>query len=115
MSMRSQHDPLMHPTRYFSPEKTSSSVYVAWDKALAAEGLYGEEVDQLPVGFSDWGTQMTSKSTRQFFNELGSPRPSLGPARRRITPAARPGWPPSSASGSILPTPPRWRRRRSSR
>lgn len=56
---------------YFGPEKTSASVQVAWDKALAAEGLYAAEADQLPVAFSDRGTQMTSKSTRQFFNEIG--------------------------------------------
>jgi putative transposase len=57
--------------RYFGPEKTSSSVQAAWDKSLAAEGLYAEEIDKLPVAFSDRGTQMTSKSTRQFFNEIG--------------------------------------------
>lgn len=57
--------------RYFGPEKTSASVQTAWDKSLAAEGLYAVEVEQLPVAFSDRGTQMTSKSTRQFFNEIG--------------------------------------------
>lgn len=57
--------------RYFGPEKTSSSVQVAWDKALAAEGLYAEQAEHLPAAFSDRGTQMTSKSTRQFFNEIG--------------------------------------------
>lgn len=57
--------------RYFGPENTSASVQTAWDKALAAEGLYAEEVENLPVAFSDRGTQMTSKSTRQFFNDIG--------------------------------------------
>lgn len=58
-------------SRYFGPEKTSSSVQTAWDKALAAEGLYAAEPESLPGAFSDRGTQMTSKSTRQFFNEIG--------------------------------------------
>lgn len=57
--------------RYFGPEKTSASVQAVWDKSLAAEGLYAEEIENLPVAFSDRGTQMTSKSTRQFFNEIG--------------------------------------------
>lgn len=57
--------------RYFGPEKTSASVQAAWDKSLAAEGLYAEEAHNLPVAFSDRGTQMTSKSTRQFFNDIG--------------------------------------------
>jgi transposase InsO family protein len=57
--------------RYFGPEKISSSVQAAWDKSLAAEGLYAEEAEHLPAAFSDRGTQMTSKSTRQFFNEIG--------------------------------------------
>lgn len=57
--------------RYFGPEKTSSSVQESWDKSLAAEGLYAEEVEGLPTAFSDRGTQMTSKSTGQFFNEIG--------------------------------------------
>jgi putative transposase len=57
--------------RYFGPEKTSAAVQAAWDKSLAAEGLYAAEIDRLPVAFSDRGTQMTSKSTRQFFNEIG--------------------------------------------
>lgn len=57
--------------RYFGPENTSASVQTAWDKALASEGLYAEDIDKLPVAFSDRGTQMTSRSTRQFFNDIG--------------------------------------------
>lgn len=57
--------------RYFGPENTSASVQTAWDKALAAEGLYAQDAHHLPVAFSDRGTQMTSKSTRQFFNDIG--------------------------------------------
>ncbi|MGH2812709.1 MAG: transposase [Actinomycetota bacterium] len=57
--------------RYFGPEKTSSSVQAVWDKSLSAEGLYAEEVEGVPTAFSDRGTQMTSKSTRQFFNDIG--------------------------------------------
>jgi transposase InsO family protein len=57
--------------RHFGPEKTSASVQAAWDKALATEGLYAQDVETLPVAASDRGTQMTSKSTRQFFADIG--------------------------------------------
>ncbi|MDQ3751798.1 MAG: DDE-type integrase/transposase/recombinase [Actinomycetota bacterium] len=57
--------------RYFGPEGTSSSVHSAWDKALANEGLLGEDAPKLPMAASDRGTQMTSKSTQQFFFDLG--------------------------------------------
>lgn len=57
--------------RHFGPEATSRSVQTAWEKALAAEGLLGEEAPPLPQAVSDRGTQMTSKSTQAFFAELG--------------------------------------------
>ncbi|MCA1680732.1 MAG: IS3 family transposase [Actinobacteria bacterium] len=57
--------------RYFGPEQTSAAVQQAWDKALAAEGLLAEDAPRLPMAASDRGTQMTSKSTRQFFFDLG--------------------------------------------
>ncbi len=57
--------------RYFGPEQTSSAVHDAWDKALAKEGLLAEDAPRLPVAASDRGTQMTSKSTQQFFFDLG--------------------------------------------
>ncbi len=57
--------------RYFGPEQTSATVHDAWDKALAKEGLLGEDAPKLPVAASDRGTQMTSKSTQQFFFDLG--------------------------------------------
>jgi putative transposase len=57
--------------RYFGPERTSSAVHSAWDKALANEGLLGEDAPPLPMAASDRGTQMTSKSTQQFFFDLG--------------------------------------------
>jgi transposase InsO family protein len=57
--------------RYFGPEQTSAAVQIAWDKALAEEGLLAEDGPRLPVAASDRGTQMTSKSTQQFFFELG--------------------------------------------
>jgi putative transposase len=57
--------------RYFGPEQTSSAVHSAWDKALANEGLLGEDAPKLPMAASDRGTQMTSKSTQQFFFDLG--------------------------------------------
>jgi putative transposase len=57
--------------RYFGPEETSSAVQIAWDKALADEGLLAEDAPKLPVAASDRGTQMTSKSTQQFFFDLG--------------------------------------------
>lgn len=57
--------------RYFGPEATSHSVQAAWDKALAAEGLLEDNGPPLPVAVSDRGTQMTSRSTRAFFSDLG--------------------------------------------
>jgi putative transposase len=57
--------------RYFGPEQTSSAVQIAWDKALAEEGLLAEDAPKLPAAASDRGTQMTSKSTQQFFFDLG--------------------------------------------
>ena len=57
--------------RYFGPEQTSAAVQVAWDKALAEEGLLLEDAPKLPKAASDRGTQMTSKSTQQFFFDLG--------------------------------------------
>lgn len=57
--------------RYFGPEQTSSAVQIAWDKALAEEGLLAEDAPRLPTAASDRGTQMTSKSTQQFFFDLG--------------------------------------------
>jgi putative transposase len=57
--------------RHFSPEATSDAVQTAWGKALANEGLLAAEGPDLPVAASDRGTQMTSRSTRQFFFDLG--------------------------------------------
>lgn len=57
--------------RYFGPEQNSAAVQVAWDKALAEEGLLLEDAPKLPQAASDRGTQMTSKSTQQFFFDLG--------------------------------------------
>lgn len=57
--------------RYFGPEQTSAAVHSAWDKALANEGLLTEDAPKLPMAASDRGTQMTSKSTQQFFFDLG--------------------------------------------
>lgn len=57
--------------RYFGPEETSAVVQSAWDKALAEEGLLAEDAPRLPAAASDRGTQMTSKSTQQFFFDLG--------------------------------------------
>ncbi|MDP9302671.1 MAG: IS3 family transposase [Actinomycetota bacterium] len=57
--------------RHFSPEATSEAVQSAWGKALAAEGLLGADGPGLPAAASDRGTQMTSRSTRAFFFDLG--------------------------------------------
>lgn len=57
--------------RHFAPEATSASVQTAWEKALANEGLLAGEGPELPMAVSDRGTQMTSRSTRCFFNDLG--------------------------------------------
>ena len=55
----------------FSPEATSQTVQDAWGKALAEEGLLVAEGPDLPAAASDRGTQMTSRSTRAFFADLG--------------------------------------------
>lgn len=57
--------------RCFSPEATSESVQTAWGKSLAAEGLLSSDGPPMPVAASDRGTQMTSRSTRAFFFDLG--------------------------------------------
>lgn len=57
--------------RSFSPEATSEAVQTAWGKSLAAEGLLGAGGPPMPVAASDRGTQMTSRSTRAFFFDLG--------------------------------------------
>jgi transposase InsO family protein len=56
------------------PQATAAEVIATWDKALAAEGLLAlEEAERpsLPASLSDRGTQMTSRSVRAFFNDLG--------------------------------------------
>jgi transposase InsO family protein len=56
------------------PQATAAQVIATWDKALAAEGLLGLEDGDRPVppaSLSDNGTQMTSRSVRAFFNDLG--------------------------------------------
>lgn len=56
---------------HFGPEQTSAALQTAWAKSLAAEGLLVEDGPSLPKAHSDRGTQMTSRSTRAFFAELG--------------------------------------------
>jgi len=55
----------------FSPEATSQTVQDAWGKSLASEGLLAQEGPGLPAAASDRGAQMTSRSTRAFFADLG--------------------------------------------
>ena len=51
---------------------TVESVKKAWDKALSFEGLMGVlAAPQMPLALSDHGVQMTAKSMKQFFKELG--------------------------------------------
>jgi hypothetical protein len=57
--------------RSFSPEATSHTVQLARWKALANEGLLAEEDPGMPLAHSDRGAQMTSRSTRVFFFDLG--------------------------------------------
>lgn len=57
--------------RHFGPEADSAAVQTAWGKALASEGLLAEEAPAMPGAHSDRGTQMTSRSTRTFFVDLG--------------------------------------------
>jgi transposase InsO family protein len=91
--------------RYFGPEETSSAVQIAWDKALAEEGLLAEDAPRLPAAASDRGTQMTSKSTQQFFFDLKSCRASLERERRPTTLRVRRGSRRSSANASTTRTP----------
>lgn len=57
---------------HLSLSATVESVKKAWDKALSAEGLMGVlEAPQMPLALSDHGVQMTAKSMKQFFKDLG--------------------------------------------
>lgn len=49
--------------------RSSDDVIATWDEALEAEGLL--ESGDKPLAFSDQGPEMKSKSTREYFNELG--------------------------------------------
>lgn len=101
--------------RSFGPEATSASVQAAWDKALANEGLYAEEAPALPAAHSDRGTQMTSRSTRAFFADLGIAQ-SFSRPRTPTDNATCESWMATgSASACTRPTPPTWRRSRSRR
>ncbi len=56
------------------PQATAAEVIATWDKALATEGLLGlgdGDRPTPPASLSDNGTQMTSRSVRAFFNDLG--------------------------------------------
>lgn len=57
--------------RAFGPAADSLLVQEAWEKALATEGLLADEGPELPLAVSDRGTQMTSRSTKLFFFDLG--------------------------------------------
>lgn len=51
---------------------TVESVKKAWDKALVSEDLLGiEGVPEMPLALSDHGVQMTAKTMKQFFKDLG--------------------------------------------
>lgn len=57
---------------HLSLSATVESVKKAWDKALSAEGLMGVlGAPQMPLALSDHGVQMTAKSMKQFFKDLG--------------------------------------------
>ena len=49
--------------------RNSDDIIATWDAALMAEGLL--ESDAKPLAFSDRGPEMKSKSTKEYFNELG--------------------------------------------
>lgn len=52
------------------PNATSDEVKDVFDKALANEGLLGEDA-KMPKSLSDRGPQMRSKTIRRFFYDLG--------------------------------------------
>jgi transposase InsO family protein len=49
--------------------RNSDDVIATWDQALEREGLL--ESDDKPLAFSDRGPEMKSKTTREYFNEIG--------------------------------------------
>lgn len=52
-----------------SYSRNSDDVIATWDAALESEGLL--ESDDKPLAFSDKGPEMKSKTTREYFNEIG--------------------------------------------
>jgi putative transposase len=52
-----------------SNSRNSDDVIATWDQALLAEGIL--ESGDKPLAFSDRGPEMKSKSTKEYFNELG--------------------------------------------
>ncbi|PKQ28074.1 MAG: hypothetical protein CVT63_04550 [Candidatus Anoxymicrobium japonicum] len=52
-----------------SHSRKSDDIIATWDQALLAEDLL--ESDDKPLAFSDSGSEMKSKSTKGYFNEIG--------------------------------------------
>ncbi|MGI6544663.1 MAG: IS3 family transposase [Limnochordia bacterium] len=52
-------------------ELSSDVAQQLWDAALLAEKLTDKPAEECPVSLSDRGSQMRSKSTKQFFKDLG--------------------------------------------
>ncbi|CAN5223691.1 hypothetical protein BH20ACT24_BH20ACT24_23130 [soil metagenome] len=72
-----------HMERFTLPDE---AVQTAWGKAPAAEGLLVAVGPWLPAAASDRGTQMTSRSTKQFFFDPGGAEllPAPDPHRQRV-------------------------------
>lgn len=80
----------------------------AWDRVLASEGLYAQDTSTLPVAFSDRGLQMTSRSTRQPFNDLGVTQTFFRP-RTPADNASFEAWMATIKCERLpMPIPPRW-------
>lgn len=60
---------------HLSWRATVAAMKVAWDRALASEGLVGcLDAPQLPTALSDHGVQMKCKLALKFFLDLGIPQ-----------------------------------------
>jgi transposase InsO family protein len=57
---------------HLSMNATVKAMKMAWDKALVCEGLLSRVgAPCFPVALSDHGVQMTKKTAKEFFRDLG--------------------------------------------
>lgn len=56
---------------HLSERENSHEAQIAWDNAILSECVMENNTETMPRSLSDRGSQMRSKSTRDFFKELG--------------------------------------------